>query len=123
MSPFHSQQVGYRHCRLRHSGRYIHVAQRPLGRTQGTLPSSTDVGLAAQQLLRRTGCLSRILLLGTFHGERVGPLIDAADPDVMVGLVVESVNAVVVLIAVVVTQRFDSRFQEKEVVIHQACNP
>ena len=56
--------------------------------------------MAAQQLLRRTGCLSRILLLGTFHGERVGPLIDAADPDVMVGLVVESVKALVVLVVV-----------------------
>ena len=125
MCPF-SQQFGYRHCRLRHSGRYIHVAQRPLGRTQGTLPSSTDVGLAAHQateLLRRTGCLSRILLLGTFHGERVGPVIDAADAEVMVGLIVESVEAVVVLVVVVVTQWFDSHFQEWEVVNHQACNP
>ena len=41
----------------------------------------------------------------------------------MLGLIVESVEAVVVLIVVVVTQWFDSRFQEWEVVNHQACNP
>ena len=102
------------------------MAQRQLGRTQCTLPSSTDVGLAAHQateLLRRTGCLSRILLLGTCHGGRVGPVIDAADAEVMVGLIVESVEAVVVLIVVVVTQWVDSRFQEWVVVNHQVCNP
>ena len=50
-------------------------------------------------------------------------MIDAADAEVMVGLIVESVEAELVLVVVVVTQRFDSRFQEWEVVNHQACNP
>ena len=71
------------------------MAQWPLGRTQGALPNSTDVGLAAHkatELLRRTGCLSRILLLGTCRGGRVGPVIDAADAEVMVGVIVESVD-------------------------------
>ena len=123
-----SQPIGYQISIPLHRpvGRYIHVAQWQLGRTQCALPNSTDVGLAAHkatELLRRTGCLSRILLLGTFQDERVGPVIDAADAEVMIGLIVESVEAVVVLVVVVVTQRFDSRFQEWEVVIHQACNP
>ena len=55
----------------------------------------------ATELLRRTGCLSRILLLGTCRGGRVGPVIDAADAEVMVGVIVESVEAVVVVLAVV----------------------
>ena len=63
-------------------------------------------------MLHRTGCLSRILLLGTFQDERVGPVIDAADAEVMIGLIVESVEAVVVLVVVVVTQWFDNHFQE-----------
>ena len=64
------------------------------------------------ELLRRTGCLSRILLLGTCYESRVGPVIDAPDAEVMLDLIVESVEAVVVLIVVVVTQWVDSCFQE-----------
>ena len=60
----------------------------------------------ATELLRRTGCLSRILLLGTCSCGRVGPVIDAADAEVMFGLIVESAEAVFVLIVVVVTQWF-----------------
>ena len=55
----------------------------------------------AADLLRRTGCLSRILLLGTCSCGRVDPVIDAADAEVMLGLIVESVEAVVVVLAVV----------------------
>ena len=66
----------------------------------------------AAELLRRTGCLSRILLLGTCYESRVGPVIDAPDAEVMLDLIVESVEAVVVLIVVVVTQWVDSCFQE-----------
>ena len=56
----------------------------------------------AAELLRRTGCLSRILLLGTCYESKVGPVIDAAtDAEVMLDLIVESVEAVVVVLAVV----------------------
>ena len=62
------------------------MAPRPLGRTQGARPDSTDVGLAAHRAT------------------------DWAAVDVMLemvfGLLVESVEAVVVLTVVVVTQWF-----------------
>ena len=101
------------------------MAQRPLGRTQGALPSSTDVGLAAHTaaaLLRRTGCLSRILLLGTGRGDRVGPVIDAAAAEVMFGVVVEAVHFAVVVIqwvgvvvnAIVVNQSLSFRLHSQE---------
>ena len=41
----------------------------------------------------------------------------------MLGLIVESVEAVVVLIVVVVTHWVDNRFQEQAVVNHQAVTP
>ena len=75
------------------------MAQWQLGRTQCALPNSTDVGLAAHKaaaLLRRTGCLSRILLLGTGCWYRVGPVIDAAAAEVMDVVVVEAVHFAVV---------------------------
>ena len=43
--------------------------------------------------------------------------------DVMLDLIVESVEAVVVLIVVVVIHWIESRFQELAVVNHQVCNP
>ena len=71
------------------------MAPGQLGRTQCAWPNSTDVGLAAQQaaaLLHRAHCLSGTLLLGTGGWNRVDPLIDAADAEVMVVVVVEAVH-------------------------------
>ena len=63
------------------------------------------VGCSQAALLRRTGCLSRILLLGTCHGGRVGPVIDAAtDAEVMLGLIVEAVVVVLAVVAIALTQ-------------------
>ena len=47
-------------------------------------------------MLHRTGCLSRILLLGTGCWYRVGPVIDAAAAEVMIVVVVEAVHFAVV---------------------------
>ena len=50
-------------------------------------------------------------------------MLDAAtDAEVMLDLIVESVEAVVVAIVVVVIQWVDNHFQELAVVVHWICN-
>ena len=68
----------------------------------------------AAELLRRTGCLSRILLLGTCYESKVGPVIDAPDAEVMLDLVVGAVVIVAVWIQWVAFVVIEVAFHSQE---------